>query len=168
MSATASINPLRVDAAQMSDNGSPRRCDVAIAATTSVRWSDVDIYGHVNNVAYYSYVDSAVNGWLMGAIGEDLRRLDSIGIVAETGCRYLAEIDFPARVDIGLATERIGTSSVVYRFAIFLADDDVLRATGRFVHVYVDRDHRRPTSIPDQVRRAVEGLPHLTVSENAS
>lgn len=149
----------------MSDPDIPRRDDVTIAATASVRWSDVDIYGHVNNVAYYAYVDSAVNGWLMGEIGEDLRRLESIGIVAETGCRYLAEIDFPARVDIGLATERVGTSSVVYRFAIFLADDDLVRATGRFVHVYVDREHRRPTSIPEQVRRAVESLPPWSASK---
>ncbi len=141
------------------DSDVPQRQDVRLVARMDTRWSDVDIYGHVNNVAYYAYVDSAVNGWLMSEIAADLRRLDAIGIVAETSCRYLAEIDFPAQVEIGLATERIGTSSVVYRFAIFAAGDDTVRATGRFVHVYVDRDQRTPTAIPDRIRTIVSGLP---------
>ncbi len=139
----------------------PHRDDFAVFYPVTVRWADVDIYGHVNNVAYYSYVDSAVNGWLMGAIGEDLRQLPSIGIVAETGCRYLSEIDFPADIEVGLALERLGNSSVVYAFAILLAGDDAVRAIGRFVHVYVDRDHRRPTSVPDAVRTAVATLPRI-------
>ena len=143
----------------MAENG---RDAYAVFHRVTVRWADVDVYGHVNNVAYYSYVDSAVNGWLMEAIGDDLRRLPSIGIVAETGCRYLAEIDFPADVEVGLAVDRIGTSSVVYRFAIFVAGHPDVRATGRFVHVYVDRDHRRPTSVPDAVRDALGALPRLT------
>ncbi len=139
-----------------------QRDHVHIAARMDVRWSDVDIYGHVNNVAYYAYVDSAIATFLMGELNDDLRRFDAIGIVAETGCRYLAEIDFPAQVDIGLATERIGNSSVVYRFAIFVAGDDALRATGTFVHVYVDREHRTPTAIPDRIRTIVSGLPSWT------
>ena len=137
----------------------PQRRDVTIAARMDTRWSDVDIYGHVNNVAYYSYVDSAIATFLMGELRDDLRRFDSIGIVAETSCRYLAEIDFPAQIDVGLATERVGNSAIVYRFAIFAAGDDTLRATGRFVHVYVDRDQRTPTAIPDRIRTIVSGLP---------
>lgn len=144
----------------MSEEITLQRSDFAVFYPVTVRWADVDIYGHVNNVAYYAYVDSAVNGWLMSAIGEDLRRLPSIGIVAETGCRYLAEIDFPAQIEVGLATERVGTSSVVYQFAIFAAGDEQVRALGRFVHVYVDSEHRRPTPIPEIVRTAVESLPH--------
>ena len=139
-----------------------QRSDVFIGATMDVRWSDIDIYGHVNNVAYYSYVDSAIAIFLMGELRDDLRRFDAIGIVAETSCRYLAEIDFPTRIEIGLATEKVGYSSVVYRFAIFTADDDTLRATGRFVHVYVDRDERTPTNIPDRIRTIVERLPRFT------
>jgi acyl-CoA thioester hydrolase len=141
------------------ESTAPQRPNVHIAARMDTRWSDVDIYGHVNNVAYYAYVDSAIATFLMGELREDLRRFDAIGIVAETSCRYLAEIDFPAQVEIGLATERIGTSSVVYRFAIFAAGDDTVRATGRFVHVYVDRDQRTPTAIPDRIRTIVSGLP---------
>ena len=134
----------------------------AVVSRVTVRWSDVDVYGHVNNVAYYAYVDSAVNGWLMSAIGDDLRRGPSIGIVAETGCRYLAEVDFPAEIDVGLAVERIGTSSVVYRFAIFTTGLATVHATGKFVHVYVDRDHRRPTAVPDAVRHALRALPSIS------
>jgi acyl-CoA thioester hydrolase len=135
------------------------RRDVRIVARIEVRWSDVDIYGHVNNVAYYAYVDSAVNGWLIAELNDDIRTLDAIGIVAETSCRYLAGIDFPQVVEIGLATERIGNSAVVYRFVMFIKGDDTVRATGRFVHVYVDRITRTPTAIPETIRASVSGLP---------
>jgi acyl-CoA thioester hydrolase len=141
----------------------PKRRDFAVFAPVSVRWSDVDVYGHVNNVAYYSFVDTAVNGWLRASLGTDPRYLDAIGIVAETGCRFLAEIDFPAVIEVGLAVERIGTSSIVYRFGIFTdADPDAdaaPRAIGKFVHVYVDREQRRPTPIPDAIRSSVSTLP---------
>lgn len=143
------------------------RRDVHIVARIGVRWSDVDIYGHVNNVAYYSYVDSAVNGWLTGELEDDIRALEAIGIVAETSCRYLAEIDFPQVVEIGLATERVGNSAVVYRFAIFIEGNDAVRATGRFVHVYVDRVQRTPTAIPEQIRAIVSGLPAWTDTQTA-
>lgn len=139
----------------------PPRIHFSLCWRESVRWADVDIYGHVNNVAYYSYVDSAVNGWLMRAVGEDLRRLPSIGVVAETSCRYFSEIDFPAEIDVGLALERIGTSSIAYAFAIFRTGWEAACASGRFVHVYVDDINRRPTPIPDVIRAAVMSLPSI-------
>ncbi len=125
----------------------------------TVRWADVDAYGHVNNVAYYAYVDSAVNGWLMTSLGVDVRTLPSIGVVAQTSCQYFSEIDFPAQIQVGLALGRLGNSSVVYDFGIFTADSDLACACGRFVHVYVDRSTRRPTSVPEEIRQLVSGLP---------
>ncbi|QOW00257.1 thioesterase family protein [Rhodococcus pyridinivorans] len=124
------------------------------------RWADNDHYGHVNNVTYYSYFDSAVNGWLISTTGVDIRELDAIGVVAETSCRYLAELSFPDRLQVGLAVERLGTQSITYSLAIFREADDNLipAATGRFVHVYVDPQTRRPVPIPDQIRKAAAQL----------
>jgi acyl-CoA thioester hydrolase len=125
------------------------------------RWADNDHYGHVNNVTYYSYFDSAVNGWLMATTGVDIRELDAIGVVAETSCRYLAELSFPDRLRVGLAVERLGTRSVTYSLAIFREDGEgglQPAATGRFVHVYVDARTRRPVAIPKEIKKAVAQL----------
>lgn len=124
------------------------------------RWADNDHYGHVNNVTYYSYFDSAVNGWLMATTGVDIRELDAIGVVAETSCRYLSELSFPDRLQVGLAVHRLGTSSVTYSLAIFREADGTLQpaATGRFVHVYIDIQTRQPVPIPEQIRKAVMQL----------
>ena len=121
------------------------------------RWSDVDAYGHVNNVVHYAVFDTAVNAWLIEATGEDVRRWDALGLVVETSCRYLAELDFPAPITSGLAVERLGTSSISYRLALF-GSGEPPAAVGRFVHVYVDRTTRRPVPVPDPVRAAVAAL----------
>ena len=141
----------------------PVRAEFAAFRAVTVRWGDVDAYGHVNNAVYYAYVDTAVNEWLIREVGEDLRAGGDIGIVAETGCRFLREIDFPAEVEVGLVVTRLGTSSVTYRFGVFTAGDDEARAVGTFVHVYVDRTTRRPSRIPDAVRLALSSL--ATASE---
>ena len=119
---------------------------------------DNDHYGHVNNVAYYSFFDTAVNGFLIEATGSDIRALPAIGIVAESGCRFLSAVSFPDTIHAGLAVERLGTSSITYRIALFRGDDAHACATGRFVHVYVDRHTRRPVPIPDVIRTVVERL----------
>ena len=126
--------------------------------TITTRWMDNDQYGHVNNVVYYSYFDTAVNGYLIEASGCDVRELPQIGIVAETSCRFLRELSFPDVVHAGLALERLGNSSVVYRIALFRNDDVEPAALGRFVHVYVDSSSRRPVPVPGVVREAVERL----------
>ena len=136
----------------------PSREEFAGFRPVTVRWGDVDIYGHVNNAAYHSYVDSAVNEWLILDVGEDLRAGGDIGVVAETRCRFLGEIDFPAEVEVGLAVARLGNSSVTYRFGVFVAGQDEARAVGTFVHVYVDRATRRPSAVPGSVRRALSSL----------
>ena len=134
-----------------------RRTDFPELRALPTRWADVDAYGHVNNVVHYSLFDTAVNGWLIEAVGADVRRLQSIGLVVETSCRYFAELDFPATVTAGLSLEHLGSSSVVYRIALF-GDGEAPAAVGRFVHVYVDRDSRRPVSVPTEIREALARL----------
>ena len=117
---------------------------------------DNDHYGHVNNVAYYSFFDTAVNGFLIDAAGTDIRSLPAIGIVAESSCTFLSAISFPDTIHAGLAIEKLGTKSVIYRIALFRNDDETACAVGRFVHVYVDRETRRPVEIPAEIRNAVQ------------
>ncbi len=124
----------------------------------STRWMDNDHYGHVNNVVYYSYFDTAVNGYLIDSTGTDIRELPAIGIVAETSCRFLSEVSFPDVVHPGLRLEHLGRSSVIYEIALFRNDDSQACALGRFVHVYVDRATRRPVPVPDPIRCAVQRL----------
>ena len=119
---------------------------------------DNDQYGHVNNVVYYSYFDTAVNGFLIEASGCDVRRLPAIGIVAETSCRFLKELSFPDMVYAGLALEKLGSSSVIYRIGLFKDEDVEPAAIGRFVHVYVDSATRRPVPIPEPVRKALQAI----------
>ncbi len=140
-----------------------RRADFPVLRPVPLRWNDDDTYGHVNNAVHYLLFDTAVNGWLVEATGTDIRQLPAIGIVAETGCRYLAELRFPEPVTCGLALDRLGRSSVTYRLALF-GEADPPAAVGRFVHVYVDAATRRPVPVPAEVRRALRRL-HQTVSD---
>jgi acyl-CoA thioester hydrolase len=136
----------------------PHRRDFKVLRPLQTRWMDNDQYGHVNNVAYYSYFDTAVNGYLIEATGTDTRQLPAIGIVAETSCKFLKEVSFPDVLHIGLRLEKLGNSSVIYQLAVFRADEESPAALGRFVHVYVDEKTRRPTPIPAIVRAALEKL----------
>ncbi|HJU43912.1 MAG TPA: thioesterase family protein [Vicinamibacterales bacterium] len=142
----------------MPENAPLRRQDFNVLRPIPTRWMDNDHYGHVNNVAYYSFFDTAVNGFLIGATGIDIRELPAIGIVAESGCTFMAAVSFPDTVHAGLAIERLGTSSIVYRIALFRNDEADPCAVGRFVHVYVDRQSRRPVAIPQVIRAVVEPL----------
>jgi acyl-CoA thioester hydrolase len=122
------------------------------------RWMDNDAYGHVNNVTYYSYFDTAVNEHLIRAGGLDLRSGAVIGVVAETACRFHKALTFPETIDAGLRVAELGRSSVVYGIALFRHGDDDAAATGRFVHVWVERDGGRPVPVPDRIRGALESL----------
>ena len=140
-----------------------RPADFPVLRTMPTRWSDNDVYGHVNNVVYYSLFDTTVNGWLLEACGTDIRDLPAIGVVAETSCRFLRSTSFPDVLHVGLGLERRGRSSVVYRLAVFgtAADGDIEdepAALGRFVHVYVDRETRRPAPVPEQIANALQAL----------
>ncbi|MEU7769446.1 thioesterase family protein [Nocardia sp. NPDC049190] len=124
------------------------------------RWADNDHYGHVNNVTYYSYFDTAVNAWLMHATGTDIRALSALGVVAQTSCQYLGSISFPDQLQVGLRIARLGRASITYDLAIFRAADGALElvATGTFVHVYVDAETRKPVEIPEVIRAAAVAL----------
>ncbi len=122
------------------------------------RWMDNDAYGHVNNVVYYSFFDTVVNRWLIGRGGLSLATSAEIGLVAETQCAYFSPITFPDRVTAGLRVAHLGSSSVRYEIGLFGNDDDRAAAAGHFVHVYVDRQTRRPVRIPDSARAAMESL----------
>jgi acyl-CoA thioester hydrolase len=134
-----------------------RREDFPVLRPVPLRWNDDDAYGHVNNAVHYLLFDTAVNGWLSETVG-DVRGLPALGIVAETGCRYLAELRFPDAVSAGVALGRLGTSSVTYRLALFGQASESPAAVGVFVHVYVDPVSRRPVPVPGPVRAALARL----------
>lgn len=124
------------------------------------RWMDNDTYGHVNNVVYYGYFDTAVNEHLIREGGLDIRNGPAIGLVAETACRFMRPLSFPEIVDAGLRVARLGNSSVTYDIGLFGQGQDEAAATGRFVHVWVDRLTRRPTPLPPAIRAALAKLVH--------
>jgi acyl-CoA thioester hydrolase len=153
----------------------PTRADYRVWRTATTRWADDDVYGHMNNATYFELIDTAVNAHLLEATGLDVRRLDAVGVVAEVSCRYFAELGFPAPVELGLAVERLGRSSVVYQVGLFQGPGDHAGAAGRFVHVYVDNtaagrgtemgtgraagtSGRSVVPVPDEVRTAVVPL----------
>lgn len=124
----------------------------------TTRLADNDVYGHVNNVVYYSYFDTAVNQYLIETGWLDMANGPVIGLVVETGCRYLSSVAFPDRVAVGIRVARLGTTSVRYEIALFRNDDDQACAEGHFVHVYVDRRTGRPVPLPDGLRAALAPL----------
>jgi len=143
----------------MSERPQPFTRDAfALFRPMPTRWMDNDVYGHVNNVVYYSYFDTAVNAYLVENGLLDVTGSDVVGLVAETGCSYFDSVAFPEALDIGLAVSRLGRSSVTYRVGVFRDGAAQAAAQGRFVHVYVSRASGRPAPIPDATRTALEKL----------
>lgn len=124
----------------------------------TTRWMDNDVFGHVNNVVYYSYFDTAVNLYMIEAGVLDIANSPVVGLVVETQCRYASSIAFPDLVTAGLRVATIGTSSVRYEIGLFRNDADLASAEGHFVHVYVDRATNRPVPIPADIRAALARL----------
>jgi len=122
------------------------------------RWGDNDVYGHVNNVVYFSLFDTAVNAYLIGAGVLDIHAGPVIGLVVETHCNYFAPLAFPQRIDAGLRVALLGASSVRYEIGLFAEGEAACAARGHFVHVYVDRQTRRPTALPPALRAALATL----------
>jgi acyl-CoA thioester hydrolase len=122
------------------------------------RWMDNDSYGHVNNVNYYSFFDTAVNRYLIDQGVLDIHQDTTVGLVVETGCSYFSSISFPDTVHAGIRVAKLGNSSVRYEIALYRNDEDLPSAAGHFVHVYVDRASNRPTPIPAAARRVLETL----------
>jgi acyl-CoA thioester hydrolase len=122
------------------------------------RWMDNDVYGHVNNVVYYSYFDTVVNQYLIEQGVLDIERGPVIGLVVETQCNYFSPLTFPDTVQAGLRVAKLGSSSVRYEIGLFRNDEALASAQGHFVHVYVDRASRRPASLPGDLRVALSTL----------
>ena len=123
----------------------------------TTRWMDNDAYGHVNNVHFLSYFDTVVNTYLIGRGALDIQKSPVIGLVVETGCQYFAPLTYPETVTAALRVGHLGRSSVRYEIALF-GQGDTAAAQGHFIHVYVDRATRRPVSLPEPLRAALEGL----------
>jgi acyl-CoA thioester hydrolase len=129
-----------------------KRCDFKHFHTITTRWMDNDAYGHVNNVVYYSWFDTVVNQFLIANDVLDVERSPVIGLVIETQCNYFASVAFPEPITAGLRVTKLGNSSVRYEVGIFKENEDTASAQGHFVHVYVDRESRKPSTIPEEMR----------------
>ncbi len=136
----------------------PSPAEYAHVRAIPTRWKDNDVYGHVNNVEYYSYFDTVINAWLVAEGGLDIHRGPVIGLCAESHCEFHAALAFPDAVLAALRVGSLGRSSVRYEIGLFREDDPEPAAEGWFVHVFVDREERRPRAIPDGVRAALEPL----------
>lgn len=122
----------------------------------TTRWSDNDMYGHLNNAVYYELFDSAINAWLITGAGVDAMALPELGVVAESGCRFFRELEYPRPLDAAVRVERLGRSSITYALGLFDAEATEIAALGHWVHVYVDRDSRATVPIPPVLRELLE------------
>jgi acyl-CoA thioester hydrolase len=122
------------------------------------RWKDNDIYGHVNNIEYYSFFDTAINGYLISYGGLNIHSSQLIGVCAESHCRFISELSFPEIVEAGLRVEHLGSSSVRYGIGLFRKGEAQAAAVGWFVHVFVDRSTRRPSPITSSLRAVLDHL----------
>lgn len=127
--------------------------DFPVLWPVATRWADNDMFGHLNNAVYYQLFDTAINAWINTTTEVDPLTMPVLGVVAESGCRYFSELQFPQSLLVGLAVTRLGRSSVTYRLGVFReAAGGAIAALGHWVHVYVDRSSRKPVPIPDIVR----------------
>jgi acyl-CoA thioester hydrolase len=134
------------------------RSDYRVFRAIGTRWMDNDAYGHVNNVVYYSWFDTAVNAYLIEQGALDIHHGSTIGLVVETACNYFSALAFPQTVDAGLRVAHLGTSSVRYEVGLFAQGAELSAARGHFVHVYVDRVNRRPVALPPNLKAVLERL----------
>ncbi|MGE3644053.1 MAG: acyl-CoA thioesterase [Beijerinckiaceae bacterium] len=134
-----------------------RRSDYVYFDTLQTRWADNDVYGHMNNVVHYALFDTVIGGFLMSAGLLRLAGGETIGVVVETGCNYFAEMAYPDKVAAGVRIAHVGTSSVRYEIGLFRNEEDTASAQGHFVHVYVDRQTRRPKPLTQDWRDVFAG-----------
>lgn len=147
----------------MHDALEARRLDqFRMTSAVTTRWSDNDMYGHLNNAVYYELFDTAINSWLAQHASDGFERSVVIGVVAESACRFHADLSFPGVVTVGFRISRLGRSSVTYELGCFEgvdpAADAMASASGRWVHVYVGRDSKRPTPVPAPLRAVMASL----------
>ena len=132
------------------------RQDFAHFMAIPTRWMDNDVYGHVNNVNYYSYFDTVVNQYLIEQGVLDIQKSPVVGLVVQTGCSYFSSIAFPDVVHAGLRVTKLGNSSVRYEVGLFKNEGQQVSAAGHFIHVYVDRETQRPVSLPEPLRAVLD------------
>jgi acyl-CoA thioester hydrolase len=142
----------------MSRETPPTREEYKVFYPVTTRWSDNDIYGHVNNVNYYSYFDTAANRYLIEEGGLDITDGSIVGYVVNSGCQYHSPITYPETIEAGVRVDRLGNSSVQYGIAIFREGEPEAAAHGHFVHVFVERAQNRSVPIPRNLREALERL----------
>lgn len=135
----------------------PERHDYGYLCPVDTRWRDNDIYGHINNVVYYSYFDSTINRYLIDEGGLDIHDGEHIAYVVSSGCDYLEAAAYPDKLVIGMKVDKLGTSSVRYGLALF-GETGPAKATGFVVHVFVNRETGRPVPIPERLRGALAAL----------
>jgi acyl-CoA thioester hydrolase len=145
-------------AVPLADPRQLRRADFPHRLAIPTRWMDNDIYGHVNNVVYYSYFDTVINEYLIRAGGLDIAKDAVIGITPETHCNFYASLTFPEVIEAALRVRRLGQRSVTYEIALFSAGSESPAAFGHFVHVFVERATMQPTALPPAIRAALEKL----------
>ena len=142
----------------MTEKTAHTRADYPHTLAIPTRWMDNDIYGHVNNVVYYSYFDTVINAYLIEPGGLDIHGGAVVGVCAESSCRYRAAFAFPEPVEAGLRVGHLGRTSVRYEIGLFKAGQEQAAAQGHFVHVFVDRESRAPVPIPERIRAALERI----------
>jgi acyl-CoA thioester hydrolase len=149
---------------RQAEDSEPIRSDYPQLGLIDTRWADNDVYGHVNNVEYYAFFDTAINRFLIEAGGLDIHQGEAIGICAESHCEFLGSLAYPHPVQTGLRVGHLGRSSVRYEIALFDGESGPAAARGWFVHVFVDRETRKPVEIPESIRSALE---KLTAGDNS-
>lgn len=142
----------------MAESAIERRLDYPHFLAITTRWMDNDLYGHINNVVYYSFFDTVINEYLIRAGGLDIHDGPVIGLAVETMCHFHRPLTYPESVDAGLRVGKLGNSSVRYEVGLFRSGDELPAATGHFVHVFVDRVTRRPMAVPPAIRTALARL----------
>jgi acyl-CoA thioester hydrolase len=162
------LEEMSASANQPARRGPEPRAAYAAHRPITTRWMDNDVYGHINNVVYYSFFDTAVNGLLMDAGVLDIHQGDVIGLVVETQCNYFAPIAFPQAVVAGVRVAQLGRSSVRYEIGLFADTEPTCAAAGHFIHVYVDRATRRPVPLPEPLKAVLQSwvLPPFSEGTN--
>lgn len=144
----------------MTDFPDADRAAFPVILPMTTRWRDNDVYGHMNNVVYYEYFDTAVNQWLAASGTLDVPDGPLVGLVAESACRFLSGVGYPEPVEIGLSTMRVGRTSVVYGLALFAKNATQASAVCRYAHVYVDATTRRPHALPETMKSSLLAIAH--------
>ena len=147
----------------MTDYPKADRAAYPVILPMTTRWRDNDVYGHMNNVVYYEYFDTAVNQWLAASGTLSVPDGPLVGLVAESSCKFLSGVGYPQPVEIGLSTLRVGRTSVVYGLALFAEKAAHASAVCRYAHVYVDAETRRPHPLPDAMKIGLERVAHKQI-----